>query len=71
MKAKTVNAENLSIMRMSCDSKQKLPQVVINGERRMRWVGIGWVDQGKATAADRKKYPAVVWPENYPLRKRK
>jgi hypothetical protein len=34
--------------------------VVIDDDRVMEWVGIGWIDLRKATDADRKQYPAVL-----------
>jgi hypothetical protein len=44
---------------MGCGGKNK-PTRVIDGDRVMFYVGIGWVDEGKATAADKKKYPKLT-----------
>jgi hypothetical protein len=55
-----VSTERLSIFRMSCDgdrAKPRNPQVVIHEGIVKRWVGIGWVGERKATAADYQKYP--------------
>ena len=57
-KIKTVKAEKLSIMAMSCGNAKKYPVVIHNGKRK-RWVGIGWVDEGLARHSDVRKYPTV------------
>jgi len=55
-----VKASALTIMRMSCDSKGKLPQTVIQDGQRKQWVGIGWVTEGPASEEDYKAYPEVL-----------
>jgi hypothetical protein len=36
------------------------PMNVIDGDRLMEYVGIGWIEIRKATGADREKYPVLV-----------
>lgn len=55
---KEVHVEQLTIIRMSCGGAKRHP-IVIDGGVVKEWVGIGWVEKGKATAEDKKKYPAV------------
>ena len=55
--AKTVKRERLNPITMSVRNK---PDVVILDGIKMRWVGIGWIDEGMATAEDKKKYPKVI-----------
>ena len=47
------------LIHMSNGGKDK-PRIVIDGDRVMQYVGIGWVDEGEATADDRKKYPTLI-----------
>jgi hypothetical protein len=47
---RTINRESLAVQAF-CNSV-KLPETVNLGGRRLRWVGIGWVDEGEATASD-------------------
>lgn len=59
MKKKTVTVSEVQTLRMVAGGERRHP-VVILGDRRHRWVGFGWVDEGKATTLDRKHYPKVV-----------
>ena len=34
-----------------CNSR-RLPQVINDDGRRKQWVGIGWIDEGKATGTE-------------------
>lgn len=36
------------------------PHVVIDGDRLMQYVGIGWIELRKATLKDRERYPTLV-----------
>jgi hypothetical protein len=56
---KRVNIEQCSALRMTTGGEKKHP-VVIHGGDKMQWVGFGWVNEGKASARDRKKYPRVT-----------
>ena len=56
---KTIKADKCSIVYMSCHPKVKHTKV-IDGGHVLNWVGIGWVDHGKAQEADYKKYPIVT-----------
>jgi hypothetical protein len=59
MKRKTVKARDCSTIAM-CDGRgESTHPVVIDDGRRMRYVGIGWVDEGPATDADKRQFPAV------------
>lgn len=54
---KTITAKELKRLAF-CNSKE-LTKVVLNGHV-YSWEGIGFVDEGPATAADKEKYPTVV-----------
>ena len=56
---KGIEAYKCSIMYMSCHPNVK-HQTVIDGGQVRHWVGIGWVDHGKAEASDYEKYPTVT-----------
>jgi hypothetical protein len=56
---KTVKASELSTLKMTCGNEKKYSVVIHDGIRK-QWVGIGWVDEGAATAEDKKRYPKVV-----------
>lgn len=62
---KTIERRKLNPALMGCKTS---PGKVIDGGHVYQYVGIGWVDEGEATEADRKKYPVVV--ENKPARKK-
>lgn len=57
-KAKVVEAGACSKLAMVAGGEKK-HGTVIDGGRVMRWVGIGWIDVGEATEADRAKFPQV------------
>ena len=54
---KTIKREKVS--HLSICNSSKLPDVVIDGGRVKRWVGIGWVDERSATDDDLRKYPTI------------
>jgi len=39
---------------------KKKPHQVIDGDKVMEYVGIGWIEVRKATKADRKRIPVLV-----------
>lgn len=55
---KTVRASELSKFRMVAGNEKKYRFVIDDGIVK-DWVGIGWVDVGKATKEDYEKYPVV------------
>ena len=60
-KIKYITPEELSSVRMVSGNENKF-SVIIDPEmvlKKKRWVGIGWVDEGEATADDLRKYPVV------------
>ena len=59
MRPKTVNASELSTIKMVAGGEKRYP-VVIDEGIVIRWVGFGWVDEGKATDKAFKKYPVVT-----------
>lgn len=56
---KTVTRRQVGNIAMVNGGEKKHPRVILDGIVK-NWVGFGWVDEGKATAADLKKYPTVV-----------
>lgn len=43
-----------------CDGRgETTHSTVIQDGRKMHYVGIGWIDEGPASDADKKKYPTV------------
>jgi hypothetical protein len=56
---KTVKRSELAILRMVAGNEDLYTHVV-DGERLKGWVGIGWVDEGKATDKDKATYPTVI-----------
>lgn len=57
-KRRTVKRSELSTIRMVAGGEKRIDRVII-GDRVHNWVGFGWVDEGKATKANFKKYPTV------------
>lgn len=57
--ALTYPRRKTSTLLMGCGGKGK-PMQVIDGDRLMEYVGIGWIELRIATAADKLKYPTVV-----------
>ena len=53
-----VSAKELSIANMVDANEYKYSRVIDNGVVK-NWVGIGWIEEGKATEDDRTKYPTV------------
>lgn len=53
-----IPVEKLSTLSMVAGNEKRV-RFVIDGGMLKEWVGIGWIDIRKATAADRKKYPEV------------
>ena len=58
-KNKTVTRRAVGNVAMVNGNEKKHPRVILDGIVK-NWIGFGWVDEGKATAADRKKYPTVI-----------
>lgn len=56
---KTVAAEKLSIRAMVAGNENKFSKVIDDGVLK-EWVGIGWIDCGRATKAQRQQFPKVV-----------
>lgn len=55
----TVHVNELRNIRMAGHNEKKYP-AVIDGDRLIEWVAIGWVEVRKATKEDYKKFPVVV-----------
>ena len=58
MSKNTIKRSQLSGLRMG-DGEGKPCKVILDGQV-MNYVGIGWVDEGVASAKDKKEYPTVV-----------
>ncbi len=54
----TVKRRELRTLSM-VEGNEKKYDVVIDGDRRKRWVGFGWVDEGPANDKDYARYPVV------------
>lgn len=59
MLQKTVTARDMTTIHMVQGGERKHPVVIVENHV-MRWVGFGWVDEGVATAKDRRKFPVAV-----------
>jgi hypothetical protein len=55
---KYVDSDQLINLRMVTGNEKKYPVVILNGIVN-RWVGFGFVEEGKATPEQIKKYPTV------------
>lgn len=55
---KTVKRSQLSQIKMVAGNEKKYSRVILNN-RIQNWVGFGWVDEGRATTAQKKLYPVV------------
>lgn len=55
----TVRRSDLSTIKMVAGLEDVYTRVIDDGVLK-EWVGIGWVNVGPATDADRAKYPTVV-----------
>ena len=56
---RTIKASELDTVKMVAGNEGKISRVVW-GPWLMNWVGIGWVNERPATAADKKRYPKVI-----------
>jgi hypothetical protein len=56
---KPIKRSELSNIKMVVGNEDRISKVILDGNVR-QWVGIGWVDEGPATAADKLKYPRVL-----------
>lgn len=54
-----IRRSQLSTLRMVAGGEDNISKVIMNGNVH-QWVGIGWVDEGKASKADEFKYPRVL-----------
>ena len=59
MKPDPVKRSELSILRMVAGN-EGLYTKVIDGGRLKEWIGIGWIDIGRATEEHRALYPTVI-----------
>ena len=59
---KTIKRSELSNLRMVAGNEKKY-SIVIDGEEKKEWVGIGWIVIGVATSSDFNKYPIVKGDE--------
>ena len=48
-----------SVLLMGCREKGQ-PGIVIDGDRLIEYVGIGWIELRKATKDDFKKFPKLI-----------
>lgn len=55
---KTVTRRQCTTLAMVAGGERKHSTIISEG-RRLHWVGIGWVDEGPATADDKKKFPEL------------
>lgn len=55
----TIKRKEVSNGNMIAGNEKKYSVVILDGQLK-EWVGIGWIDIGKATAADVEKYPTVI-----------
>lgn len=58
-KNKTVKRSQVSNTAMIQGGEKTISRIIMDGVVK-NWVGIGWVDEGEATAEDKKKYPTLV-----------
>ena len=56
---KTLTRSQVGNTNMIAGNEKKHPRVILDGFV-MNWVGFGWIEEGKATNKDRKKYPTVI-----------
>ncbi len=56
---KTVARSELSALKMTTGGENTHPVVILDG-RLTEWAGIGWIDDGEASADDRNNYPTVT-----------
>lgn len=58
-KSKTYPRHRTHPALMGCGGRDK-PRTIIDGDRVMDYVGIGWIEIRKATKADRNKFPKLI-----------
>jgi hypothetical protein len=51
--------EQCTTIAMTTGGEKKHPVIIRYGDK-MQWVGMGWVNEGKASYAERKKYPHLI-----------
>lgn len=56
---KTIHIKKLSNLAMVAGGEKKIKAVIRDGIV-MRWVGIGWVDEGEPTEKQKQTLPVVV-----------
>lgn len=56
---KAVKRAMLSSLAMTSGNEKRIHSVILDGTVR-DWVGFGWIDRGKPTAAQKKVLPVVV-----------
>ena len=56
---KVICRSDVSTLRMVAGNEKKYSVIILDGSLK-EWVGIGWIDIGKASPEDSKKYPTVV-----------
>lgn len=59
-KIKTVNASDLSLLKMVAGGEKRHRVVVDTDGILKEWVGFGWIDLRPASEADRERWPRVV-----------
>jgi hypothetical protein len=55
----TIKRSKLSKVAMVAGGEKSITRVIDNN-RVMNWVGIGWIDEGHATTKNKKEYPTVI-----------
>jgi hypothetical protein len=56
---KPIKRSELSNLKMVAGNEDRISKVILDGNVR-QWVGIGWVDEGPATEADKLTIPMVI-----------
>lgn len=56
---KTVKRSELSSIKMVAGNEKKFNKVIADGQLK-EWIGFGWIDIRKPTAADEQHYPFAV-----------
>jgi hypothetical protein len=59
VKPEPVSIEGLATIRMVAGGENRISRVILRGRIR-EWVGIGWIDCGKATPEDYLTIPEVL-----------
>lgn len=58
-RSRTVKRSELSTFAMLTGNEKRISAVILDGTVR-KWVGIGWVDEGKPTKEQKRTLPVVV-----------